>query len=210
MTVREFIRTVWDGKWYVLGAVLVVIAGALFYVGQQETQYEAQATVSLTGVQTAQGGEQLVEVTVDASPEDVTSPEVVAGAAAILGRTGDEAALTSQVTAEGNGGKKITIRATTLDPQESIDVANAFADSFVAELPAIQAAQVAQIDARRQVLATQLATVSARLGVRADDPLALAEQDTIVKEYTSLTVQINTLSSIVEPGTVTEIGRAHV
>ncbi len=204
MTVREFIRTVWAGKWYVLAAVLVVVAGALYYLSQQETQFEAKATVALTGVQTAQGGEKLVEVTVDASADDVTSPEVAAGAATILDRSGDEAELVSQVVAEGDGGKNITIRATTLEPQESVDLANAFAESFVAQLPAIQAAQVAQIDARRQVLATQLAAVTAKLGANPSDPLALAEQDTIVQEYTSLTVQINTLTSIVDPGTVSK------
>src|SRR5690606_22311149 len=85
MTIREFVRTIWTGKYYVLAAVLVVVAGALFYVDRQETQYRATATVQLYGVQSVQGGESLVEVTVATDADDVTSPEVAEAAATALG-----------------------------------------------------------------------------------------------------------------------------
>ncbi|MHA7133400.1 polysaccharide biosynthesis tyrosine autokinase [Oerskovia turbata] len=204
MTVREFIRTVWAGKYYVLAAVLVVVGGALVYLGQQETVYKATATVRLVGVQSAQGGDQVVEVTVDTDLADVTSPPVVEAAATTLGYTGSPASLAAKVSADypTESQKLIAVNAKTLDPQESQDVANAFAEAYVAELTVIRDAQIAALDARRQALADQLAGVTARLSVASDDPLALAEKETIVTEYTSLTVQANTLRAITVPAEV--------
>ncbi|MBD7999359.1 MULTISPECIES: polysaccharide biosynthesis tyrosine autokinase [Oerskovia] len=204
MTVREFVRTVWAGKYYVLAAVLVVVAAAFVYLNQQETVYKATASVRLVGVQSAQGGEQVVEVTVDTDLGDVTSDPVVEAAATTLGYTGDPAALAAQVSADypTESQSLIAISAKTLDPQESQDVANAFADAYVAQLTVLRDAQVAALDARRQSLAEQLAGVTARLSVASDDPLALAEKETIVTDYTSLTVQANTLRAITVPAEV--------
>lgn len=204
MTVREFVRTVWAGKYYVLAAVLVVVGGAFVYLNQQETVYKATATVRLVGVQSAQGGEQVVEVTVDTDLSDVTSDPVVQAAATTLGYTGDPATLAAQVSADypGESQSLIAVSAKTLDPQESQDVANAFADAYVAQLTVLRDAQIAALDARRQALAEQLAGVTARLSVVTDDPLALAEKETIVTDYTSLTVQANTLRAITVPGEV--------
>ncbi|MFE4466766.1 hypothetical protein ACFRCR_16800, partial [Oerskovia sp. NPDC056781] len=204
MTVREFVRTVWAGKYYVLAAVLVVVGGAFVYLNQQETVYKATATVRLVGVQSAQGGEQVVEVTVDTDLSDVTSDPVVQAAATTLGYTGDPATLAAQVSADypGESQSLIAISAKTLDPQESQDVANAFADAYVAQLTVLRDAQIAALDARRQALAAQLAGVTARLSVVTDDPLALAEKETIVTDYTSLTVQANTLRAITVPAEV--------
>lgn len=204
MTVREFVRTVWAGKYYVLAAVLVVVVGAFVYLNQQETVYKATATVRLVGVQSAQGGEQVVEVTVDTDLSDVTSDPVVQAAATTLGYTGDPATLAAQVSADypGESQSLVAISAKTLDPQESQDVANAFAEAYVAQLTVLRDAQIAALDARRQALAEQLAGVTARLSVVTDDPLALAEKETIVTDYTSLTVQANTLRAITVPGEV--------
>ncbi|MEK8227829.1 hypothetical protein NKG05_19645 [Oerskovia sp. M15] len=63
----------------------------------------------------------------------------------------------------GESQKVIDISAKTLDPQESEDVANAFADAYVAELSVIRDGQLAALDARRQALAEQLAGVTTRL-----------------------------------------------
>ncbi|OCI32661.1 Wzz/FepE/Etk N-terminal domain-containing protein [Oerskovia enterophila] len=204
MTVREFIRTVWAGKWYVLAAVLVVVAGALYYLNQQETVYKATATVQLIGVQSAQGGEQVVEVTVATDLDDVTSDPVVEAAATSLGYTGTPASLAAMVSADypGESQKLIAINAKTLDPQESEDVANAFAEAYVAQLVILRDDQVATLDARRQALAEQLAGVTARLVANPEDPLALAEKETIVTDYTTLTVQANTLRAIGVPAEV--------
>lgn len=204
MTIREFFRTIWAGKYYVLAAVLVVAAGAMLYLVRQETLYRATATVQLYGVQSAQGGEQLVEVTVATDADDVSSPEVADAAAAALGDP--EAAadgLAAEVTGSFDGETStMAVEATTTDPARSVDVANAFADAYAARLVAIQAAQVELLDARRQALAQELRTVRQRLAVDTDDPLALAEQDIIVDDYSALTVEINALRGIAVPGEV--------
>jgi tyrosine-protein kinase Etk/Wzc len=203
MTIREFFRTVWAGKYYVLAAVLVVAAGALLYLTQQQTQYRATATVHLNGVQSVQGGEQLVQVTVETDPDDVTSPEVAEVAAGALGEPGQAEALATEVSASFDGeASAMVVEATTTDPARSVEVANAFAEAYAARLVPIQAAQVEVLDARRQALAEQLRAVRQRLAVDTDDPLALAEQDIIVADYSALTVEINALRGIAVPGEV--------
>ncbi|MFC8923178.1 hypothetical protein [Cellulosimicrobium sp. NPDC057127] len=203
MTIREFFRTIWAGKYYVLAAVLVVTAGALLYLVRQETLYRATATVQLYGVQSAQGGEQLVEVTVATDADDVSSPEVADAAAAALGDPEAADGLAAEVTGSFDGETStMAVEATTPDPARSVDVANAFADAYAARLVAIQAAQVELLDARRQALAQELRTVRQRLAADTDDPLALAEQDIIVDDYSALTVEINALRGIAVPGEV--------
>ncbi|MFE6236482.1 hypothetical protein [Cellulosimicrobium sp. NPDC057862] len=203
MTIREFVRTVWAGKYYVLAAVLVVVAGALFYLDRQETMYRATATVQLYGVQSAQGGESLVEVTVMTDADDVTSPEVAEAAATALGDPAAADELADLVTADVDGeSKTVAVKATTPDEAWSVEVANAFADAYAAQLVTIQGAQVAELEARRQALAEQLGGVRQRLAVDGDDPLALAEQDIIVGDYSALTVQSNSLRGIAVPGEV--------
>ncbi len=203
MTIREFVRTVWAGKYYVLAAVLVVVAGALFYLDRQETMYRATATVQLYGVQSAQGGESLVEVTVATDADDVTSPEVAEAAATALGAPGSADELADLVSAHVDGeSSTVSIDATTPDEAWSVDVANAFADAYADQLVVLQSAQVEEIEARRQALAEQLVGVRTRLQADTGDPLASAEQDIIVDDYSALTVQINSLRGITVPGEV--------
>jgi hypothetical protein len=47
MTVREFLRTVWSGKYIVVACVLVAVVGAWLYVDRQGTLLESEAVVSL-------------------------------------------------------------------------------------------------------------------------------------------------------------------
>ncbi|MFB8230007.1 hypothetical protein [Cellulosimicrobium sp. NPDC055967] len=203
MTIREFVRTVWAGKYYVLAAVLVVVAGALFYLDRQETMYRATATVQLYGVQSAQGGESLVEVTVATDADDVTAPEVAEAAATALGAPGSADELADLVSAHVDGeSSTVSIDATTPDEAWSVDVANAFADAYAEQLVVLQSAQVEEIEARRQALAEQLVGVRTRLQADTGDPLASAEQDIIVDDYSALTVQINSLRGITVPGEV--------
>ena len=203
MTIREFVRTVWAGRYYVLAAVLVVVAGALFYLDRQETQYRATATVQLHGVQSAQGGESLVEVTVTTNAEDVTSTAVAEAAATALGDPAAADELASMVTADvDRENRMVYVEATTPDEAWSVEVANAFADAYAAQLVTIQGTQATELEARRQALADQLAGVRQRLARDGDDPLALAEQDIIVGDYSALTVQINSLRGIAVPGEV--------
>ncbi|WP_407316538.1 CpsD/CapB family tyrosine-protein kinase [Isoptericola halotolerans] len=200
MTIREFVRTVWSAKYLVLTSIVVVVAASLFYLDRQVTMYSATAEVRLLGVQTAQGGEELVEVTVDTTNDDVTAEPVLEAAAQELG---DESAsdLTAVVSSGGSeeDGSLVTVSAETSDPERSEAIANAVAAAYVDYVPELQEQQLATLDERRDVLADQLEDVTRQLERDADDPLALAEQETIVGEYTSLTERVNTLGSIAEP-----------
>lgn len=196
MTIRDFFRTVWQGKYYVLVAVLVVVLGASYYVQRQDTQYRAEATVYLNGVQTAEGH----PVTVATTGDDVRSAAVVKAARTVLGERGP-GTLPYRVSGElDDEARTVSVRATTADEAWSVEVANAFAAAYVDELVAMQAAQIDELDARKATLAKQLAGVRARLKADDENPLALAEQTIIVDEYTALTIRSNSLRGIAVPG----------
>ncbi|MCK0118390.1 capsular exopolysaccharide synthesis family protein [Isoptericola sp. CG 20/1183] len=217
MTIREFLRTVWTAKYLVLAAVVVVVAGALVYLDRQETMYSASAEVQVLGVQTAQGSsEELVEVTVDTSADDALAAPVLEAAAEEVGET-SAPDLSAVVTVGGDDedASVVTVSAETTDPARSVAIANAVAAAYVAHVPVLQEEQLAILDERRDVLSEQLEGVTERIERRPEDPLALAEQDTIVTEYTTLTERFNTLGSITEPAEVvapaegaTELGPA--
>ncbi|WP_265523731.1 hypothetical protein [Oerskovia flava] len=205
MTLREFVRTVWTGKYYVLAAVLVVVAAAVFYVDRQDTVYRASATVELISVQTAQGGDELVDVTVSASTDDVRSEPVAEAAAEALGHEGEPRELLSQVSASADeSGATIEVSAESLDEGDAVEVANAFAAAYVTQLGVLQNQEIDYLESRRSALADQLSDVARQLRIDPENPLALAEQELIVAEYTTLTVQLNTLRSIEEPAIVSE------
>ena len=45
MTLRELLRTVWFGRWLVVGAIVAALAGAAFYLSGQPASYVAEATI---------------------------------------------------------------------------------------------------------------------------------------------------------------------
>ena len=204
MTIREFIRILREGKYLVLVAMLVVLVGTLFYLDRRDDSYAATATVELmTAMSPADTGEANV-VTVASSPEDVTSEIVVQTAADALGYTGDLDALADTITVEpgSDDGRFVNITATASDGDQAVSVANAFANAYVAQLGTLRAEQVAAIEAQKAALSTQIAGVRARLLLDPADPLAVAEQDSIVGGYQALVTQANILNSIVAPGLV--------
>ena len=44
MTIREFVRTLWEGKYLLLAAVVVVVLGTVLYLDRQDPQYSATST----------------------------------------------------------------------------------------------------------------------------------------------------------------------
>ena len=204
MTIREFIRILKEGKYLVLAAMIVVVAGALLYLDQRDDKYAATATVELmTATSPADTGEADV-VTVASSPEDVTSEIVVEAAAADLGYTGDLDALADTISVEpgDEDGLFVNITATAATGDDAVEVANAFANAYVAQLDALRAEQVSAIEAQKAALSAQIVGVRARLVADPADPLAVAEQDSIVAGYQALVTQANVLNSIVSPGLV--------
>ena len=204
MTIREFIRIIREGKYLVLAAMVVVVAGAMLYLDRRDDSYAATATIELMTATSPQEGGQAEVVTVASSPEDVTSQIVVQTAASALGYTGDLEVLADTITVEpgDEDGRFVNIIATAADGDDAVAVANAFANAYVAQLDTLRDEQVAAIEAQKAALSTQIQGVRARLVLDPTDPLAVAEQDSIVNGYQALVTQANILNSIVSPGLV--------
>ena len=204
MTIREFIRIIREGKYLVLAAMVVVVAGAMLYLDRRDDSYAAVATVELMTATSPRDNAEADVVTVASSPEDVTSEVVVQTAAAALGYTGDLEALADTITVEpgDTDGRFVNITANAADGDEAVAVANAFATAYVAQLDTLRGEQVAAIEAQKAALSAQIQGVRARLVLDPADPLAIAEQDSIVGGYQALVTQANILNSIVSPGLV--------
>lgn len=202
MTIREFVRTLWKGKYLVLSAVLIVVLGAVVYLDRQDPEYSATATAQLMTAASPLEASQEINVTVATSNDDVTSAPVAAAAAAALGYAGAPEALAATVSvAPGSeDGLFVNIMAVSGDADEAVTVANAFATAYVAQLSTLRAEQVAAIDAQKATLSGQLEGVRERLLIDATDPLAIAEQGAIVAGYQALVTQANVLLSIDPPG----------
>ncbi len=203
MTIRDFFRTVWSGKYYVLLSLVIVLGATYVYLNRQETQFQATATVQLNSSESVPGVDEVAEVTVNPDTSLVTSDEVVEAAAEELGHTGSATALVPQVQATYDPENLVMeITTTNPDPAAARAIANAFAEAYVAHLPAVLADQIDQLDQRREALREQLSTVNRQLRSDPDDPLAGAELDTIVSQYQAISAQISTFQSIVVPAQV--------
>ncbi|WP_066465332.1 polysaccharide biosynthesis tyrosine autokinase [Sanguibacter suarezii] len=204
MTIREFIRIIREGKYLVLAAMVVVVAGAMLYLDRRDDSYAATATVELMTATSPRDSGETDVVTVASSPEDVTSEIVIQTAATALGYTGDLEALADTITVEpgDEDGRFVNITATAAEGDEAVAVANAVANAYVAQLDTLRDEQVAAIEAQKVALSTQIQGVRARLVLDPADPLATAEQESIVAGYQALVTQANILNSIVSPGLV--------
>ncbi|MEG3614411.1 hypothetical protein [Isoptericola haloaureus] len=198
MTLREFLQTVWAGKYYVVAAVLLVLGGTFLYLDRQDTVFESTATVTVAGTDAVPGAETGTSVSVDADPEQVHEPAVVDAAAeqldedptVLVGATSgsyDAETQTLSVTAQGS------------TAEQAVGRANAVAEAYVAFMPTVLEEQLAALDDRRQALREQLAPVRRELRGSADDPLATAEQDTIVEQYRAVSALHSSFQSISEP-----------
>lgn len=204
MTVREFIRTVAAGKYYVIAAVVVVVAGTLFYLGHQQTVYESTAVVHFNSADPAAGtGQAAGSVTVTTDPTIVTSAPVVDAAAKLLGASVDPKSLANSVEAIYSSSLLTTgVTARALTPEDAVNRANAFAQAYVAYLPTVLDGQVAVLDKRRDALRTQLDAVDVQIAAAPNDPLAGAERTSIINQYQTISAQRSVLETIVTPGQV--------
>lgn len=204
MTVREFVRTVVAGKYYVVAAVVLVVAGTLLYLGRQQTVYESTAVVHLNSADPAAGSSQSTgPVTVTTDPTIVTSEPVAAEAATLLGTSEDPTALAGSVQAIYSSSLlTVGVSARAFTPQDAVSRANAFAQAYVAYLPTVLDGQVAVLDKRRDALRSQLEAVDTQIAAAPNDPLAGAERTSIINQYQTISAQRSVLETIVTPGQV--------
>jgi Mrp family chromosome partitioning ATPase/capsular polysaccharide biosynthesis protein len=203
MTIREFVRTVWAGKYYVLAAVLIVVGGSFVYLDRQETVYEATARVQIVSSESVPGVAGESVVTVDTDPGFVRSEPVATAAAALLAIPEDPRRLAGSV--QGFYASDVQIMSITArgpTPEVAAERANAVAQAYVAHLPVVLEGQVAALDERRNALRAQLDALNVTLEARPDDPLATAELNTIVEQYQAISALRNSFESIVTPGQI--------
>ncbi|MGF0117916.1 Wzz/FepE/Etk N-terminal domain-containing protein [Promicromonospora sp. Marseille-Q5078] len=190
MTVREFFRTVWDGKYLVVVTLVVVLTAAFVYLDRQDQVYEATATVQLREADAAPDSD-VAAMTVDADPDLATGPEVERAASATLGTAEGDLTVTATAGAE-TGSVAVTARGGS--EEQAIAVANAFAGAYVAHLPAVLEGQLDEIDARLERLSDRYDTVNQQS--KKTDVLAQTELTTLEGQYQVLVGEQQMLDSI--------------
>jgi len=190
MSVREFFRTVWDGKYLVLVVLLVVLAGAYAFIGRQEAVYEATATVQLREADAAPDFETVV-MTADPDPDIATSSEVED---AVSGSLGVDAARLSVTATAGAENSTVVITARGASEEQAIAIANAFGAAYVQRLPAVLDGQLDEIDDRLGRLRDRYGEVNTR--ANKNDALAQTELTTIEGQYQVLVAEQQMLESI--------------
>lgn len=207
MTVREFLRTVWSGKWVVLVGVVVVLAVALVYARGTSASYRATATVVLSSVQAGES----TSVTASSDPTIVTSKPVVTAAAAILGDGGQAAGGVGAVGAQYDAATQtMTITADGSSPASSAAAANAFAKAYVDYLPTVVSVQTDRLATQMDAVSAQIRDAQATLRRDRDDPKAKALQSSGTTTLTSLTQQWSALSSLSPPARIDSAAQAGV
>ncbi|PFG44231.1 Mrp family chromosome partitioning ATPase [Isoptericola jiangsuensis] len=202
MTLREFLRVVWASKWFVLGAVVLVVGAGYVYADRQEITYQATATVELASSGSA-GAEGTAAVTANPDPTVVVGPEVEQAAAEAL-----DVPVSTLHGAEVEplydaATMTMTITATSTSAEFAADAANAYATAYVAQLPAVIDEQVAALDEQISALSSQIIAARDTLKARPNDPEATALQSTGEESLNVLTAQKTAYQTLVEPGQVT-------
>ncbi|WP_278235264.1 Wzz/FepE/Etk N-terminal domain-containing protein [Isoptericola sp. AK164] len=201
MTLREFFHVLWQGKWYVLVAIVAVVATGFVYAERQEVQYEASATVALNSAGTG-SGENAGAVMADPDPLVVTSPEVEQAAADELGTTVAELGSVATEAAFDPETQIMTITSRADSARLAASAADAYAAAYVDHLPMVVQEQVDELDVQIEALSEQIRDARATLKVRQNDPEAVALQDTGEVSLNLLTAQRTGYRTLVSPGQV--------
>lgn len=218
MTLQDMFRTVWFGKWLVLVSVLAALAGAWLYVDRQEPEYAAEATVQIVGTETlADAG-----IRLESDPALVTGDAVTTTAATALGDPGLADDLAARTSAEYalESPSNVVVTETGLDPQDTVDAANAVATAYVAALQAQFDDDVAAMQKRLDALATSIdeqqqaitesrrAAAAAAANANPDaqvDPvegLLEAQYSTTMEQYQTLSSQLTQAQLLASPAAI--------
>lgn len=206
MTVRELLRAIWNGRWYVVASVVVVVAVAYVYAQQQVITYRAAVGVELATIDdkvaTAAGVQALVNPDVTA----VTAPELLQTAAAQPGVSSQNLAKRVTVSFDATT-HTVNVAADAPTVDEAVATVNAVAAAYVAAVPAEIQAQLADIDKQVADLHTRLATAQAAIAKDPNDQFAQADITAAVARYQSLMdarsayQQVGTPARIATPAT---------
>jgi len=203
MTVREFLRVMWEGKYFLVASVVLALVAAWVYADRKPEVFEATATVQINTVDPGESGEAATTTSVDSDPRLVEAPGVLEAAAESVAAGVNPRALAAQVSGVFDAGTGVmTITTSAGTPGGAVELANAVASAYVDSLPGVIDDQIAEIDARRDALRGQLEAVDKQVKSAPKDPLAGAERSTIIDQYQTLSASRSTLESIVTPAQV--------
>ena len=203
MTVREFLRVMWEGKYLLVGAVVLALAAAWVYADRKPEVFEATATVQINAVDLGESDTPATTTTVDTDPRLVEAPGVLDVVGEAVGNGVDPRQLAALVSGQYDAGTQVmTITTSAGTPGGAVELANAVASAYVESLPGVIDDQIAEIDARRDALRAQLDAVDEQVRGKPKDPLAGAERSTIIDQYQTLSASRSTLESIVTPAQV--------
>lgn len=204
MTIRDFFRAVWDGKYLVVVVLVTVLAASYVYLDRQRETYEASATVQLRAADLPSDSE-AGTVTVDADPDVARSPQVLRAAARALGYEGDRRTLAAGLAVTPGAEPNTVVLSARADTAEgAAATANALATAYAKHLPSVLNREIDEIEARLERLRDRYDTVRQN-GNNRNDPLAEAELVTIESQYQALTAQRTTLDSIPVSGPVAQL-----
>ena len=204
MTVREFLRVMWEGKYLLVGSVVLALAAAWVYADRKPEVFEATATVQINAVELGDSTSPAATTTsVDTDPGLVEAPGVLQVVAEGVAAGTDPKALAAQVSGAFDASTQVMAVTTTAGaPGDAVGLANAVASAYVDSLPGVIDDQIAEIDARRDALRGQLDAVDKQVKDKPKDPLAGAERSTIIDQYQTLSASRSTLESIVTPAQI--------
>lgn len=201
MTLRQFLHAVWLGRWFVVAAVVLAVGGGYVYVQNAVSEYQATVHITLTSAAASAGG----TVQADANPSTVFSDAVVQGAATTLGLS--PAQVTAQSIEPMFSGTDLAIAVTDSSKRQAVDLANALADAYVANLPALVTARIESLDVQIESVSAEVRQANDTLATSPNDPTAMAQRDAGQASLNTLAQQKTLLLSLVPPGQVTAKAR---
>ncbi|MEP7763082.1 hypothetical protein [Sanguibacter sp. 25GB23B1] len=203
MTLKDLVRTLWAGKWLIVASVIVGLVAGAAYLSSREVPFHSIATVQFRIDAPTAATVNPPVVTID--PIDVTSPDVAARAAELLGDGSVPADLAAVVDASHDPvTARVTIGARALSEDRAVTVANAFASAYLEHIDAQWSSALTTLDenmanARTKALDLQAATVA-----NPDDPIAAADLEAVLSSYGTLAAQQNIAAALGSPGTLAQ------
>jgi capsular exopolysaccharide synthesis family protein len=206
MTLRQVIDTVWKRRGLAAITAGTVVIGTLMFVLFAPATYSAVTQIRFGAAvsSTASGGPGYGSIPLDLDAEDVTSPDVLKRAEAVL--PGDSAAaVQSAVTASTNdeeSSNKLQVTASGSSAKQAADRANAVAQAYISHLADQVKSGLA--DLRKQLGTQQRAETAAlnALSKNASDRMAQQRFNQASARANALETQIASVESAGQPASV--------
>lgn len=207
MTLRELLRTVWFGRWLVVGAIVAALAGAAFYLSGQPASYVAEATVQIVASDRLSSA----GVQIDSDPTLVSGTAVSTAAAVAIGNRGLAQEIEDSVTGAyvSSSVDRVTVSAQNRDAAMAVKVANAVATAYVAQLKSQFDLSVTSMQSRLDALGTSIQQNAAAIqsgraipGSSTTTDLLQAQYTASMNQYQGLLTQIADARVISSPASI--------